>query len=199
MTKKFTLFLTAQDTEFLHDVAIVINTKDKSYEINMDPQKKKSEDPGWWYLQAYGFYSTFKILLDLFKSSPSKSFIGTSAVYTLGIATELYLKTFLLISGYPYQDVINFKHDLKNLRLECHKIDTNFDNSDLIFITDNLGSVIMDNGGIRYPVNSKSAAVADPIMIDAISWLDSYVRLLISIETKNTGGLEYISMKPVLK
>ena len=186
MGKKFTILLTAQHTGKMENLDLVIQKPDKSgnlreYKVLLGNISNRDNDPGWWYMQAYDFASTFRWLLELINSDSTKFYSSINpAVYIWSISAELYMKTFLLKQGDRLEEVVGLKHDLESLRLRCFNIDKDFEQSDLTFLTKNQGPLITFNGGMRYPQKSGTGFLYQPQMPDSLDFLEEKVRPLVT-------------------
>lgn len=188
------MLMTIQNSAKMEGVSVVRSIADASgdvanYRIKMlgDGSDRES-DPGWWYLQATDYRRTFMTLAVALKEEPVKhNHAIIPAVYLLGVAAELFMKTFLLVSGYSSSKASSFLHDLKRLRAECAKVNPAFNARDLIYVTDSVGALITAKGGMRYPKDGGGAIFEAPTMPNSLGILDDIVRPMITEKIEDEG------------
>ncbi|MBP9700116.1 hypothetical protein KBD71_02435 [Candidatus Woesebacteria bacterium] len=134
----------------------------KSVYVPIWEDKARLKDPRFWHMKAWHFSSTTHFIIAEFEKikdgTPIQEYghlfnaINTTP-YITGVATELFLKGYLVQKGVSIDKLRNdIGHNLQKLRELCCKFkDTRFLNSDLIFLTDTLGEQLTKDGGIRYP------------------------------------------------
>jgi hypothetical protein len=119
-------------------------------------------DPMFWFMKAWFYRSASLLIMDEFSNiqeggiddKKAKLFNAINTVpYLTGLASELYMKGYLVFKGQEPSDLRDKKvgHNLKSLRERCLRYDQRFNNKALIFLTDRLGKHLMEDGGIRYP------------------------------------------------
>lgn len=123
--------------------------------------KKKLNDPMFWFMKASYFSSTAELLIgELSKYDPAglhdipgNLFNAINTIpYLTGLSSELYMKGYLVYKGNDPYKLREKGHNLQKLREMCLKCgDKRFQNDNLMFLTDTLGEHLMDDGGIRYP------------------------------------------------
>ncbi|HBQ50426.1 TPA: hypothetical protein DD690_00415 [Candidatus Daviesbacteria bacterium] len=122
--------------------------------------KKRLKDPIYWFMKAITYHSTVLFIkeeFDKIKSLDAKPYIFNASLatpYLTGLASELYMKGYLVFKGKKPDKLRGKKigHNLKILRKMCFRYgDQRFEEDSLIFVTDTLGEHLMEDGGIRYP------------------------------------------------
>lgn len=157
---------------------------------------KKSEDPGYWYIWALSFNTTFRFmflahekffnkkLINLDQEPPPPSSIVVWHIYAHSL--ELYMKTFLLFhkiaSVQEFKDKKKFGHNLEKLRISCSGVNPKFNNEDLKWITQKIKE-FMDNldwENIKYP-NKIPPLFGEKNFFPPLALLDSVVRPLVYV------------------
>lgn len=111
-------------------------------------------------MKAITYHSTVLFIkeeFDKIKSLDAKPYIFNASLatsYLTGLASELYMKGYLVFKG-ENPDMLRERkvgHNLKTLRQKCLSYgDQRFKEDSLMFMTDTLGKHLMEDGGIRYP------------------------------------------------
>lgn len=122
-------------------------------------EPKRLHDPMFWFMKASAYSSACIFIMEEFseirdgQEKPALYFNSIRAVpYLAGIASELYMKGYLIFKGEGPTALRNTRHNLKLLREKCVNFgDPRFKSGDLVFLTDTLGEHLMEDGGIRYP------------------------------------------------
>lgn len=141
--------------------------------------KNRLKDPMMWFMKAYAYASICRVIRKecgkvlYIKENPELKINAIRAVpYLTGLASELFMKGYLISKGNSEKDVTILKHNLKNIREKCLEYgDKRFDNDNLKFLTDTCGDQLMEEGGIRYP--DKHEMIAFPEFVDALDILQN--------------------------
>lgn len=139
--------------------------------------EKRLHDPRFWFMKAYAYASTCSVLWTAFpkvayiEENPELCINAIRATpYLAGLASELFMKGYLIYKDIDPKKVESLKHNLEKIRKLCRKFgDIRFDNKNLVFLTGNYGKHLMEEGGIRYP--DKHEMVVFPEFKDALDVL----------------------------
>ena len=120
--------------------------------------KNRLKDPMFWLMKAWTYSSTCMYIWKEFPKvaypieNPELAINSIRATpYLTGLASELFMKGYLIFKGEQPNEAIRLKHDLKALRKECAKFgDTRFTDDHLKFLTDACGTI---NGEWRNKVS----------------------------------------------
>lgn len=140
--------------------------------------KKRLKDPRFWFMKAWAYASTCSFIWENFpkvtyvEENPGLKINAIRATpYIAGLASELFMKGYLVFKGVHPEKIQKFKHRLKDLREACAEFgDNRFKNDNLTFITDTCGDQLMEEGGIRYP--DKHEMVVFPEFKNALNILE---------------------------
>lgn len=139
--------------------------------------KIRLKDPRFWFLKAYAYDSACTIIrkecskIIYIEENPYLTINAVRSIpYLTAIASELFMKGYLIYKRVSYSEIRKLHHYLERIRKFCAKFgDSRFEEEELKFLTETCGEQLMENGGIRYP--DKKDMVAYPEFKEALNIL----------------------------
>ncbi len=124
---------------------------------------ENSDNPNAWFFKAQPFRSTVLFILEQHQLKVvggvkiDEIVLINDAIMTIPYLTclglEIYMKGYLVFKGLRGKEVRRYNHKIWEIRKKCYEISgrIEFNNQDLTYLTNQLGSYILEDGGVKYP------------------------------------------------